>query len=282
LNSTIASSTHRKPEQKLVDELFTSQSAFWSDVYRQNDARGNIYRERQAIALEYVDELSLPRATRVLEIGCGAGFMAIALAQRGFTVEAVDHVPAMIELTQRHAEQANVNDSVHTAIQDAHRLTFKDQSFDLIVALGVVTWLHDLRKALAEITRVLKQTGFIILSIDKPHELIDLPKIPALETILEKMKTKPDKAVLRTSQNVLRLHLYSTRKFNRYLREASLTNVKTKSMGFNPFTILDHHVFSKQVEARIQQKLREYADRRYPILRTAGSQQIILAKKLKR
>jgi ubiquinone/menaquinone biosynthesis C-methylase UbiE len=279
LKSTIASSPRRKPEQKLVDELFTSQSAFWSDVYGQNDVLGNIYRERQAAALEYIDELSLPRTTRVLEIGCGAGFMAIALAERGFTVEAVDHIPAMIELTQKNAKQANVKDSIHTAVQDAHKLTFEDQSFGLIVALGVIAWLHDLRKALTEITRVLKQAGFVVLSIDKPHALIDPLMIPAFEAILEKIKTKPDKATLGTLQNVASPHLYSTRKFNQHLREASLISIRTKTMGFDPFTILNHRIFSDQVGARIQQKLQEYADRKYPILRTVGSQQIILARK---
>jgi hypothetical protein len=51
-------------------------------------------------------------------------------------------------------------------------------------------------------------------------------------------------------------------------------------MGFDPFTILNHRILSAEAGARIQQKLRKYADRRYPILRTVGSQEIILAKKL--
>lgn len=44
----------------------------------------------------------------VLSVGCGGGREAIALAREGFTVTAVDHVPAMVEATQANAKSAGV------------------------------------------------------------------------------------------------------------------------------------------------------------------------------
>ena len=44
--------------------------------------------------------------------------MTIALAQRGFMVDAVDHSSAMIELTQSHAKQKGVDKRIHAAIED--------------------------------------------------------------------------------------------------------------------------------------------------------------------
>jgi hypothetical protein len=55
-----------------------------------------------------VDTISLPDAAHVLEVGCGAGHTAVALAQRGYRVHALDATPEMIALTRRAAESAGL------------------------------------------------------------------------------------------------------------------------------------------------------------------------------
>jgi ubiquinone/menaquinone biosynthesis C-methylase UbiE len=198
-----------------------AKSIFWSDTYQRNDAHGVIVRQRQATALKYIDELSLPKTARVLEIGCGAGFLAIALTQRGFVVEAVDHAPAMIKLTQRHAEQASVDDRIRASIEDVHELSFEDESFDIIVALGVVSWLHDLKKALVEIVRVLKPGGYVVLNTGRAHALLNPLSIPAFESILERLNRKLERIVTCDPQNLARAHAYLDKEFNRYLRNVN-------------------------------------------------------------
>lgn len=266
-------------EQKLVDRLFDGESTFWRDTYQQKNALGFINRQRQAAALSYVDKLSLPKTARVLEIGCGAGFMAIALAQRGFTVEAVDHAPAMIELTRRQAKQTGMDNRIHAAIEDVHELTFEDQSFDLIVALGVVNWLHDLRKALSEITRVLKLGGYVVLNSARAHALLNPLSIPAFESMLERMKRGSERAVLHNPQDVAPSHMFLPKEFNEYLHEVNLTIIKNTSVGFGPFRILNHNIFPDQLAVKIQQKLQQCTDDGYSILRSAGAQYIVLARK---
>jgi ubiquinone/menaquinone biosynthesis C-methylase UbiE len=277
--SAMEGKTSYNHEQKLVDELFDAKSTFWRDIYQQNDVQGLNFRKRQAIALKYVDGLSLPKSVRVLEIGCGAGFMAIALARRGFKVEAVDHAPAMIELTQRHARQTGMDNQIHAAIEDVHGLTFEDQSFDLIVALGVISWLHDLRRALAEITRVLKNRRYVVLSSLKAHPLLNPLSIPAFESVLETIKRQLEKSVLYNPRNAARPRHHSNREFDRYLHEAKLAIIDETNVGFGPFTILNHKIFSDEVQVRFQKKLHQYADSGCPILRSAGAEHIVLARK---
>jgi 2-polyprenyl-3-methyl-5-hydroxy-6-metoxy-1,4-benzoquinol methylase len=276
-HGTSVRKTERHHEQKLVDEHFNAESAFWRDTYQRKDVLAEIFRERQSIALEYVDELSLPRTARVLEIGCGAGFMAIALAFRGFTVEAVDHAPAMIELAQRHIRQNEMQDRVHATVQDVHELAYDDCSFDLIVALGLVTWLHDLRKALMEIARVLAPGGYVVLSIYNRYgarALLD----PAVE-LRERVKRRIERAGLRSPPRVAQPHRYSIGEFNRYLNDANLTSIKKTNIGFGPFTLLKRNIFSDRTGVKIHHRLQQYADIGYPILRSTGSQYVVLARK---
>ena len=273
-------------QQKLVDELFDTHSTYWRDTYKGKDIMGIIYRQRQDVALSYIDGLSLPRTAHVLEIGCGAGLMTTALAKRGFVVEAMDHAQSMIDLTRQHARQTGMDNRIHACTGDIHELAYEDQSFDLIVALGVVPWLHDFRKALAEITRVLAPCGYVVLSMDnalRTTTLLDPLTFPALAQIRRFVRRKLERAGLLSPwnpwSNAPPYTQHSIKEFNKNLREASLTIVKSKSVGFGPFTFFGHNMFSEGVGIKIQQKLQEYADSGYPILRSTGSQYIVLATK---
>jgi ubiquinone/menaquinone biosynthesis C-methylase UbiE len=266
-------------EQKRVDEYFDAQSGFWMDTYQQRNALGFINRQRQEVALKYVDELSLPKGCHVLEIGCGAGFLAIALAKRGFMVEAVDHAPAMIELTREHVKQFGMDDRVHASVEDVHELSFEERAFDLTVALGVINWLHDPKKALIQITRVLKPHGHAVLNIARAHALLNPLGIPALESALERLKFKLEKTVVHNPQNIVRPRRLMIRELKQCISEVNLVIIKERTLGFGPFEILNHSIFSDQIEGKIQRKLQQYADEGYPILRSAGGQYIILARK---
>jgi len=264
-------------EQQLVDEYFNTCSEFWDDTYRRKDASGIVNQLRQTIALRYVDKLSLPKTARILEIGCGAGGVSIALARRGFAVDTVDHSSAMIELTKRHAKENGVENRIHVAIEDVHELTFNDQSFDLIIALGVMGWLHDLKKALIEIRRVLKPGGYVVLDSTHAHALFNPLSIPLIESFF---RARERWTIRNNEQKTAIPHFYLAKEFNRHLSEVNLQIVDYTVFGFGPFIVMNHKLFSDYVEQKIQQKLQRYADARLPFIRSAGIQNIVLARKV--
>jgi ubiquinone/menaquinone biosynthesis C-methylase UbiE len=269
-------------EQRLVDEFFDAGSTSWAEIYQRKDVFGIIHQQRFALALKYVDELSLPKTSRVLEIGCGAGLMAIALAKRGFTVEAVDSVPAMIRLTQRYTRQTGTNSRIHAAVGNVYELAFEDGSFDLIVALGLIPWLHNLRKALVQITRVLVPDGYLVLNSDNRYRLnylIDPLQNPAFEAMRKRVRHGLERAGLRSPRNAAHVHMYSIKEFNEYLRDANLTSIKNSNLGFGPFTLFNHNILSDRLGVKIHQKLQQYADARIPVFRSIGAQYVVLARK---
>jgi hypothetical protein len=58
-----------------------------------------------------------------------------------------------------------------------------------------------------------------------------------------------------------------------------LAIIDETNVGFGPFTILNHKIFSDEVQVKFQEKLQQYADSGCPILRSAGAQHIVLARK---
>ena len=76
-----------------------------------------------------VDVLGLEPGTRVLDVGCGPGRHAYALAERGITVHGVDISERFVELAR-----AGAPDGATFARADARRLAFDDE-FDVALSL---------------------------------------------------------------------------------------------------------------------------------------------------
>jgi arsenite methyltransferase len=125
----------------------------------------DIVRRRAEIA-----RLLAPRpGERLLDIGCGPGFVCAELAAavgREGAVAGVDASTSMLALARRRlADHSNV--SLREA--DAVRLPFDDASFDGAVSTQVYEYVADIDAALAELARVLKPGGrALVLDTDWP------------------------------------------------------------------------------------------------------------------
>src|SRR5262249_44123797 len=108
---------------------------------------------------------------RVLDAGCGAGFAAVALAKRSYLVEAIDAAPAMVDSTSRLALKAGLDGRVKTSLGNVDSLPFADQTFSLVVVMGVLPWLASIEKPLRELHRVLQPTGHLIVTVDNRWSL---------------------------------------------------------------------------------------------------------------
>ena len=98
---------------------------------------------------------------RVLEIGCGPGFMSIILSRLGHKVKAVDGSWEMLEHARRNFEVNSCD--VETALEDAVLLPDeKMNSYDAIISRDVVWNLYDPDKALARWKELLKPGGKVI------------------------------------------------------------------------------------------------------------------------
>lgn len=92
---------------------------------------------------------------RVLDVGCGAGFLSNHLAREGFDVTGLDASQASIEVAARH----DVTGQAQYLLGDALSLPFPDACFDAVCAMDFLEHVEDPAKAVAEMARVLRPGG---------------------------------------------------------------------------------------------------------------------------
>lgn len=100
----------------------------------------------------------------VLDAGCGSGPLASALHERGARVTGLDASAAMVGLARRRLGQ-----DADVRVGDLREpLPFDDGAFDLVVASLVLHYLQDWSGPLAELRRVLRPGGRVLVSVNHP------------------------------------------------------------------------------------------------------------------
>jgi SAM-dependent methyltransferase len=118
------------------------------------------HQDARAVELaEQVQSFVLPEGDeRAIDVGCGAGALALALAPLVREVVGVDRVPELLELAR---ERAPANAQFVEA--DATSLPFEVASFDLA---GTLRTLHHVRRpelVIAELARVARPGGRVLV-----------------------------------------------------------------------------------------------------------------------
>lgn len=256
---------------------FHSVAGYWEKLYEESDLTSRVYQERKNVALSWIEQFSLPAGARVLDLGCGAGYTAVALAHCGYQVYAVDSEQAMLEMTSRRAVAGGVK--ITTALADAHALTFADGTFDLVLALGVVPWLHSPRNALREMRRVLKPGGFLVVSCDNRKRLTSLLD-PVYSPVLANYR-KWVASTLRKWEWMraphTSLHLQTLHEFDMWLVEAGFRKTNSVTIGFGPFTVFRCDVLPDRLGTAIHQRLQKLAYRKRLFLRERGAHYLVAA-----
>jgi ubiquinone/menaquinone biosynthesis C-methylase UbiE len=262
-----------------VSQHFARAADQWDRIYELDGLPHRIIRARHSLALRWVDSLPLSTDAEVLEVGGGAGRAAVAIAQRGYRVHSVDLVPEMLALTVRSARDAGVT-RLTTSIGDAHALELADGRFDLVIALGVLPWLHTEARALAEMARVLRGGGWLIASADNRnglHELLDPRKNPSLAPLRSQLRRWLHRP--RREEDLPSAKTHGARQLSGLLRDAGLETVRWSTVGFGPFSLLGRPLFSERSSVALQERLQPLAEREFPILQSTGAHHLILARK---
>jgi SAM-dependent methyltransferase len=110
------------------------------------------------------------RPKRILEVGCGWGELAEWLARdTGAEVVAVDLSPRMVELSRERG--------VDVYVGDVQELGFADGEFDVAVAAWMLYHVPDLDRGIAELARVLRPGGRLVVATNSRFHLLELREL---------------------------------------------------------------------------------------------------------
>jgi SAM-dependent methyltransferase len=133
----------------------------WSRRLEAVYLSADVVRQRRAV----VEALGLRPGERVLDIGCGPGLLACemagAVAPSG-SVHGVDISPSMVEIARRRPPPAGAAPPQYTEA-DALAVPFADATFDAAVSTQVYEYVDDMPAALAEVRRVLRPGGRLLV-----------------------------------------------------------------------------------------------------------------------
>lgn len=103
---------------------------------------------------------------KVLDAGCGEGYLSRMFTKSGAKVTAVDYSPRMIKIAKERTPNDLFIDYKQGNCEDLN--TLEDKSFDLIVSNMVIQDLANYEKAFQEMYRLLVGGGNFIFSILHP------------------------------------------------------------------------------------------------------------------
>ncbi|HWI65795.1 MAG TPA: class I SAM-dependent methyltransferase [Symbiobacteriaceae bacterium] len=109
-----------------------------------------------------LDAAAIQPEDRVIDVGCGTGFLLLGAARRASQVVGVDVTPAMLAEARRRADEAGLT-NVTLREATAEALPFADLRFDVAVTRLTLHHFGNPVRVLGEIHRVLRPGGRLVL-----------------------------------------------------------------------------------------------------------------------
>jgi SAM-dependent methyltransferase len=115
------------------------------------------YRGRRRVLRAELDRLPLPSDAEILDAGCGSGRTIDELARYGRAVG--------VDASETAIRTAHSRGRIGVRVGSLEALPFPDDAFDLITCLDVLEHLPDDRAALAELRRVCRPNGWLVVTV---------------------------------------------------------------------------------------------------------------------
>jgi SAM-dependent methyltransferase len=123
---------------------------------------GKVAQSIEPAAEEFVARRAIAPGTRVLDVACGNGNVAIQAAKAGAEVTGIDIAPNLLEQARERARGESLDIIFEEG--DAEDLPYADESFDLVLSMFGAMFAPRPEQAAAEMLRVCRRGGKIAMA----------------------------------------------------------------------------------------------------------------------
>ncbi len=124
--------------------------------------RNRLVGRKTRLMARWLEDEGYDQGAHGLDIGCGPGWYAVEMAERGHAVWAIDRSAPLLA----HARRNTAGHAVRLGVAEAQALPYADASFDFVYAVNTlhhITHAEAREATLREIVRVLKPGGLFFL-----------------------------------------------------------------------------------------------------------------------
>jgi ubiquinone/menaquinone biosynthesis C-methylase UbiE len=146
------------------------------------------YNEYNKIIESKIKSFFIDRSAKdLLEVGCGRATASIYLSKKlGLNISVSDYSEAALEVAKKNMNKYNVKGESFKA--DLYELPFSDNSYDVVISLGVMEHIDDPYIAYKEMKRVLRPDGLMI-SMNVPENSDNIQRVAiTVNSFLSKME----------------------------------------------------------------------------------------------
>lgn len=171
-------------------------AAGYADSYEGSGTAARFFRSRIKLVLQ---TLASSPGGDLLDVGCGPGMMVRVLLDSrpgDFYINVLDRSPAMVEACVLRVGGANI---ARARVGCIEAMPFSDASFDVVLAMGILEYT-DIAAALAEIARVTRPDGLVLVTMLNPISLyrfvqwrIYWPLLRMLQAVKTRLNVLPDR-----------------------------------------------------------------------------------------
>lgn len=178
------------------------------------------------LRLEWIDQLSALQGLTVLDVGCGGGILADAMARKGAQVLGIDLSTKALKVAQLHALEAQTPDVKYREISAEALALEQPGSFDVVTCMEMLEHVPDPASVVQACATLVKPGGRVYFSTLNRSPKSFLFAIVGAEYLLNLLPrgTHEYAKMIRPSE------------LARYCRAAGLELQHTRGMEYNPLT----------------------------------------------
>jgi len=154
----------RRSSHRIDETAVLSTYARWAPIY--DKVFGYIFESGRRATVSFVNELP---PGRILECGVGTG-ISLPYYSRGHRITGIDLSPEMLDIARERVASAGLDHVEALEVADASNLPMTDASFDTSVAMFVLTVVPDPKAVMAELARVTRPGGAVVLVSHFPEQ----------------------------------------------------------------------------------------------------------------